>query len=331
MRRAGWIALAAVAAGWWWCGGGDGARRARSAASPQAAVLDGGFVVIDGDGGRRRVVELDRDGGVEWEARIAVPDESRVVGTRIGTGVVWRDGDKIAIARVTDDGKLGKPERYGTHARMMCDGVATTDKRWAVGWLESDGVVWFLHGPTASSAESVAVQTVQRTTWCGVAAAPRDRVVLLWRDGADRVALTYCTKRECGGLPDRLPADLARQTLLAVGCLKDGCGFVTRDAGGVTRLTWRRERGKIEWTRELDADRDAGAALTAVGDRHLAVGYVGVDGHAVVDRVDRKGAEARRIWRADAAGDGAPALAWSRDRLLVAYTRDGALVTAVVR
>jgi len=319
-----------------WCAGGRGAARPRFVESPQVAVRSAGFAALDGAAGARRVTELDHDGAVEREARVALPQESRVIGTPSGTGAVWRDGDRIAVAGVGDDGRLVDPERFGTRALRLCDGAASNDARWGVGWLEGDGTVWIVFGTTSSPTRGLVADsavpvttTAGPPTWCGVASA-EDRLVLLWRESADRVFLNFCARKRCSPFPRPIPPSLARATILAVGCVRDGCGFVTRGSDQVTRLGFVGERGQPKWTKPLDdAGKDSAAELIGAGDGQLALAYLAEDGHAVVERVDRKGALAP-VWRSPSAAHDAPALAWSHDRLLIAGARDGRLVTEVI-
>src|SRR5688572_18895976 len=89
-----------------------GPRATGSSTVLQVAVRSGGYVVIEGEGGSRRLTELDRAGRPERAFDLSLPDESRVIGTRQGTGVVWRDGAQIRVAGVDKDGRIGKSTQF---------------------------------------------------------------------------------------------------------------------------------------------------------------------------------------------------------------------------
>jgi hypothetical protein len=110
----------------------------------------------------------------------------------------------IDVVRVEDDRDL---ETWGKAVRQLCDGVASNDERFAVGWLEADDTVWIVHGPVAAGELAdtggllASSAGLARTDWCGVASAEQN-VALLWRE-ADRLVFTMCTKKGCSGLPAR--------------------------------------------------------------------------------------------------------------------------------
>ncbi|MCB9570813.1 MAG: hypothetical protein H6709_01850 [Kofleriaceae bacterium] len=339
--RSVWI-LGVLAVSVWWCAGGDAPRRpgATHVAPPQLAVRAGGFVALDGPAGARRVVAIDRDGHAAAPVRLALPAESRAIGASDHVGVVWRDGARIAVAGV-DDGALGEPYHFGTRVERMCDGTASNDRRWGVGWRERDGRVWIVFGPTFRDGAGVAdatatarvatapAATATDLTWCAVASGD-DQIVLFWRERGGDLSMNFCDRKRCSPLAPRLPPAISRATLLAVGCLRKGCGFVTRDRDDAIRLRWVvADSGRLKWTTTLPGARaDTTATLVGAGDRQLALAYVAADG-AHVARVDAKGALTELWHGADAT---APALMWSQGQLLLAHAGAGAgdLATTVI-
>jgi hypothetical protein len=320
-----WVAVAGLTL--YWCTRDTSPARPRVDVAPHVAVRGDGFVSIDGPG-PRRVIELDADGGVARQVRLDLPAQSRAIGSSVGTRLVWLDGAKIALATLRNDGTLGAKAHLGEGVLHLCDGVASNDTRWGVGWKQRDKSIWFVYGPTRGTGAADVLEpqhVADKATWCALASAG-DEVVLFWRESSEHVFMQFCGKR-CGGLAPRIPSSLARATILAIGCRKDGCGFVTR-TGESVRLSWIDRRGQPKWQQVLDADGTTAAALVAAGDRALALAYVARDGHVVVARVDPKGA-LTRLGRSPGPAP-APALSWSRDRLLVAGVEDGALHTVVI-
>ena len=82
---------------------------------------------------------------------------ARVVGGRAGTLFAWLSDKRLRLALVGEDGTLGAPSAWGRNALQLCDGVATGDHRFGVGWLERDGGVWFVHGPIGAAVNATAV------------------------------------------------------------------------------------------------------------------------------------------------------------------------------
>lgn len=299
----------------------------RPAAAPQAAVLEDGFAVLDGDGSRR-LVELDIDGNVRRSTELRVTNESRVVGTRDGSAIVWRDSGKIKIAVVDSDGSLDKPQTFGKRAQRFCDGVATNDRRFAVGWVEGDGTVWFVHGPSGRYAEATQVlgddeaPITRGVDYCAVASAG-DQIGLLWREG-DKVFLNLC-RRDCK-MASRVGIDKKR-TILAFGCAEDGCVLASRMPGGGVDLTWLTAKGKALWTKPLPgAGERTEVTLVGTGKETLAVAEY-ASGTAIVARLTHEGF-AYEKWRS--AADSLPSLAWSDD-LLVAFHKGGELATQLLQ
>ncbi len=320
VRRRPILVLALCGVAWWMLRGDD---TPRPAAAPQAAVLADGFAVLEGDG-VRRLVELDIEGGLRRTTDVRVTSESRVVGTRSGSAIVWRDGDKISIATVDSDGSLDKPQKFGKRAQRFCEGVASNDRRFAVGWVEGDGTVWFVHGPSGGAAAALAdvPPTVRGPQYCAVASAG-DQIGLLWREG-DKVFLNLC-RRDCK-MAARVGMDKKR-TILGFGCATDGCVLASRMPGGGVDLTWLTAKGKATWTKPLPgAGTQTEVALVGARGNDLAV-VAYASGTTVVSKVTSEGAITER-WRS--AADSLPSLAYSDD-LLVAFHKGGELATELVR
>jgi len=293
----------------------------RPAAAPQAAVRSDGFAVLDGDGSRR-LVELDIEGGLRRTTDIRVTNESRVVGTRSGSAIVWRDGDKVKVAVVDSDGSLDKPQSFGKRAKRFCDGVASNDRRFAVGWVEGDGTVWFVHGPSGGRSEDLDASTTKGADYCAVASAG-DQIGLLWQE-ADKVFLTLC-RRDCK-MAARIGMDKKR-TILGFGCANDGCVLATRPPSGGVDLTWLTAKGKALWTKPLPgAGERTEVSLIGAGASSLAI-VAYASGTAIVSRIASDGAISEK-WHS--AADSLPSLAWSED-LLVAFHKGGELATELVR
>jgi hypothetical protein len=147
---------------------------------------------------------------------------------------------------------------------------------------------------------------------------------MLWRAG-DKLSLLMCTKKRCGGLAGttRLPRDIP---ILGAGCLRDACLIATRDAAGATQLTYVTSSGRRKWGVPLAATSPT-VSIIGYGDRALAVGYSGPDGAEVV-RFDASGT-ATPLW-SDRESHGAPALAWSAGRMLVAHRHGNEIAHEVI-
>src|SRR5262245_45274681 len=103
------LATLCAAAGLWWLWPSS------SSSSPpphaQAAVLSDGFAAIDG---ANRIVELDEAARRVREIKLAdAPEGGRVVGAADRIALVWRAGKQMAIALVTSNGELGRPQKFG--------------------------------------------------------------------------------------------------------------------------------------------------------------------------------------------------------------------------
>ncbi|NVB84021.1 MAG: hypothetical protein HOV81_36940 [Kofleriaceae bacterium] len=304
MRR--WLLVSALVCAWLWWRGGD---HTSHDAEQQAAVLPDGFALLDG----HRVVEVDRQGKQRKEHALTHDDELRLVGTAGGPVAGWVESKKLKLVHVA----TGKDSVWGKSARMLCQGTATNDERFAVGWLEADDTVWFVHGDTqrrsselAAVGEPLSIATTDRKGWCGIASA-KDLIALFWRD-RDRLFIATCTRKKCSGLPASVALG-REETLLGFGCVRDACLLAARDRSKPARLLYVTESGATKWTKPL-ATNVAEVSIVGAGDRAFAVGFVGEAGSEVV-RVDRTGNIAP-VWKGPSAKH-APALAWSRDQLLV--------------
>lgn len=286
----------------------------------QGAVDGEGFLVAQALGHARRVWAVDRDGAQRHLAEIMREGDMRIVGTTAGPTVGYQDGKRMRLSRIADDRDLGM---WGTNVRGLCDGVASNDQRFAVGWLEGDGGVMIVHGPTskrardasaASAAEAVALEAevTAQPSWCGVASAG-DKVALAFRD-RDQLRFVLCTAKRCGGLVASTP--LPRTSLvLGMGCVRNACLIAHRDQRGTSSVTYVTESGSPKWTKPIVTDATS-VSVVGVGANAFAVGFANRDGSHVL-RFDRKG-NATQPWRGSV-GAGVPALAWSAGHLLVAH------------
>ncbi len=299
----------------------------------QAAVLSDGFAAIDGP--RHRIVELDGDGDARVEHAIdELPADTRVVGKSGSVGVIWKAGKRIAIAAVDD---LPRRTLLGKSVHHVCEGTATDDRRFGVAWTEQDGTVWLLWGPASdrideTTAADIAVPaslepaTGKQPAFCGIASGD-DQVVLLWRDGK-RTFVTRC-RHDCQRYPTRAAIDPARE-ILGFGCTREACLVATRNDQHVIEVTWLDRKGKAVWTKPLpSACRDTTVTIVGAGAK-IAIAY-SLGPEPLVTLVDRAGT-LKPSWQGGGDPDTVPGLAWSsHDGLLVAYHRDGAIATAILR
>jgi hypothetical protein len=310
-----WLLVLASLCAWLWWRGGD---HTTVDVESQAAVLADGFALHDG----HRVVEVDRRGKQRKAHPLSHDDELRLLGTPSGPVAAWLESRKLRLVHVP----TGKDQVWGKSARMLCEGTATNDERFAVGWLEADDTIWYVHGDmqrrssdTAQIGEPLSIASTDRKGWCGIASA-KDLIALFWRD-RDRLFITTCTRKKCSGLPASVT--LGRQeTLLGFGCVRDACLLAARDRSKEPRLVYVTESGAAKWTRPL-ATSVHEVSIIGAGDRAFAVGFVGANGTEVV-RVDRSG-NLGPVWKGPS-GKHAPALAWSRDQLLVGHDGELAVV-----
>ncbi|HEX5064046.1 MAG TPA: hypothetical protein VFV99_31930 [Kofleriaceae bacterium] len=318
MRR--WLLAAAVIGLWvWWRGDAPAAHDGER----HAAVLADGFALYDG----HRVVELDRKGKQRKQHVLAHDGELRLVGPSNGPAVAWVESKKVRLVRAS----TGKGSVWGNSVRMLCEGAATNDERFAVAWLEANDTIWFVHGDTRNKRtdeqmadEAVGLANADRKVWCGVASA-HDLVALFWRD-SDRLFIQTCTRKKCSGLPATVSLD-RRETLLGFGCVRNACLLGVRDHNGASRLQFVTESGATKWTKPLPT-KLLEVSIVGAGENAFAVGFVG-EHETEVGRVDRKGV-VTPLW-AGPPSKHAPALAWSRDQLLVGHPAGATTLVAFPR
>ena len=308
MRRL-WLAVGLIGLWWWWHGnGGDSPPETRGRA--QAAVLRDGFALQAGDG---RVLVLDRKGRPRAEHRVSATADLRVVGTRVGPAAGMLHERTLRMIDLAKNKTVGV---WGKSVRTLCEGVATNDERFAIGWLESDDTFWFVHGDTspgtsAAAPELAAIASASAKQWCGIASAEAN-IALFWRE-RDRLYITTCTRKKCSSLPGVVSLD-QRATLLGFGCLKNACLIAVREPGGKARFSYATESGAVKWSKPLPTTVH-GVTIVGVGDRAFALGYAS-DSGAEVLRVERDSKTAR-VWQSDRAD--VPTLAWSQGQLLVGH------------
>ena len=315
-----WLVVVALVVVWWWQRGDDDVIHPHR---PQAAVLADGFALL----ADRHVVEFDREGNKQHEMKLQLERGNvRFVGTRAGTAVGWQDGKKLKLAIIDSDGRTTDDSTWGKNVKQLCDGAATNEHRFGVGWLESDGTVWFVHGPMNRLATAFeAADLPAKASWCGLASAEHN-VALLFREGA-RILMSFCSKKECSSLVVKVPIDTS-DTLLGYGCVRDSCLFATRDKHGTTMLHRVTERGRAI-TKALEHARpDSPVSIVGAGDRAFAIAYVSTDNNATIQRVAVDGTFTN-VWHFN--GEPAPSLAWASGKLFVATPSRSAWVLAMPR
>ena len=316
-----WIAVFGVVGLWWWWGDEPASHPHR----PQAAVLADGFAVL----ADKHVAEYDREGNKQHEMALRLERGNvRFVGTRAGAAVGWQDGKKLKLAVLDSDGNTTDDSTWGKNVKQLCDGAATNEHRFGVGWLEGDGGVWFVHGPmnrlAAEVIDRVELPTT-KATWCSIASAEQN-IALLWREGA-RILMNFCTKKECTGLVVKVPIDV-KDTFLGYGCVRDACLFATRDKHGTTKLHRVPEKGRTLVKALEHARPDSQVSIVGAGTRAFAIAYVSTDGNATIQRVATDGG-LTNVWHFNA--EVVPSLAWANDKLFVAMPSRDAWVLALPR
>lgn len=303
-------------------------------AEVQLAVLSDGFALSQPSASGYRVTELERDG----RDRRALPPrelaELRVVGTSSGTAGGWRIGNRLVLRRLADDADGGT---WGKSVRQLCDGVGSNDARFAIGWLEADGAVWIVHGPTvrnaggpdaaellASPASTPEQAQHAQPSWCGIASAEQN-VAMLWRTG-DQLHILMCNKKRCGSLPGKIKLD-RRRPILGFGCLRTACLIATRDEAGQPRVTYITDAGRSKWSLPIHPASEV-VSIVGYSDGAFAVGYATPGSGPEVVRIDTAG-KSSLLWR-DEAAHGAPAVAWSAGQLLIAHRHGDRIVNEVI-
>ncbi|HEU0035066.1 MAG TPA: hypothetical protein VFQ53_30780 [Kofleriaceae bacterium] len=326
MNKLGWLVVLGVGAWWLW----PASSASKRAVSQQAAVLPDGFAVLDSDG-RHRVHELDDDGAHLGTTELpALPRELRLVGTAAGPAVAWVAGKQVALASID---MTDSPRKFGKSVALLCAGAASNEHKFGVAWIEKDGSLWFVHGPTSRAAELPAIEalpavfetddaTAKVPDHCAVASAD-DKLAFLWRDG-NRVSLLRCG-RSCESRAHDVKLPKGGE-LRGFGCTKDACVVVAR-RDGTTTAHWLDAKGKVVWSKPLpDARADTAVSVVGAGTQ-IAIAY-GIDPEPVV-RIASRGGELRAVWQGTSETE--PALAWSGRTLLVAYQVGGELGTAILR
>jgi len=303
-----------------------------------AAVTATGFVALDDTPGDRHAIRVARDGG--HPDRLAVPlvaPHVRMVGAGGGVAFAWIDRAKLSFAPLAGDGRLGEVSTWGTDVSRLCEGVATNEQRFGIGWLERGGRLWVLHGPTSATrstsevasenlvpASEAAPTTIE---WCRVASAGPTELALVFGDHARKVYVNRCTAQRCESKSFRVP--VGDSTLVNLGCTARACVFVARTPNGGAEIAWIDGRtGKLAWRRPFAVDDHGQSfAITAAGDRAFAIGYVGREG-AVVQRVIESGSMVR-AW-ADPYSHDPPEVAWAADHLFVAHRHPSGVSPEVI-
>ncbi|MGE3547208.1 MAG: hypothetical protein AB7L28_25000 [Kofleriaceae bacterium] len=303
---------------WWLWPDSD---RAHSSPPAQAAVMFGGFVAIDGN----RVVELEHDGEVRDDLKLAsVPSGARVMGASDRALLGWRDGKQMAFAFIQNDGALGKPAKFGKRVRRVCEGLATNDHQFGLAWTESDGRVWFVHGPTYAPLAldhdlEAAIAADDGPCWIASAG---ESLALMWREKR-RTMLAVCGKKCELAQRAALPADA---TPVGVGCANNHCVVASRSSAGGLQATWidtSRRTHAARWTKPLPSGtRDGRIAITGTGSQ-VAIAYP--TGGAPVVVIANAAGTISAIWQH--AADDVPSIVWSLGRLLVAHHVGGVLRT----
>jgi hypothetical protein len=242
----------------------------------------------------------------------------RLVGTKAGPAIGWIEGSRMKLGTLDDDGRPSNVTNWGKKATMLCDGAASNDQRFGVGWLESDGRVWFVHGfmNRLASDDIEATEVATKGEWCGIASA-EGNVVLMWRENG-RLVMNFCGPRDCTSGLLGVPLDRG-DALLGFGCVSDACMFAARDKRGVAKLVRVNIKGRVI-VKTLDDAADAtGISVTGVGNRAFAIAYAAKDERTTIRRIDIDGG-CTHVYHFEKA-DFAPSLAWAADKLAVAVTR----------
>lgn len=317
-----WIAIGLLF-GVWWLRGDE--PRARHPHAPQAAVLSDGFAVM----AAKMMREYDRAGTRTHETAVRLPDANvRFVGTRGGPAIGWLKDKKLALALVDEDGEPRDTATWGKRVKMLCDGQATNEHRFGVGFLEGDGKVWFVHGPVdrlSADATSILEPPVTNASWCGVASAEQN-IALLFREGA-RLLMNFCSRKQCDSLVVKVPVD-TKDTLLGYGCVQDSCLFATRDKHGTTTLHRVTNKGRAIKRQLEHARPDSPVSIVGAGTRAFAIAYVATDNNAAIQRVAVDGTFTN-VWHWN--GEVVPGLAWAAGKLFVAMPSRDAWVLDMPR
>lgn len=283
----------------------------------QAAATRDGFLVLE-HAPLQRVVPVARDGRAGDGIHLPrLPTDARAIGLRNGErALVYQAGRRVQIDAIGDDGELAKLAEFGTRVHGMCDGMASNEHRFAVAWTEVDGKVWFVHGPTGATAQSLgataevaSVDAAFQPSYCAAAMAG-EQVALLWQDGQN-VNISRCTTKRCSHAT-KLKLTGSRQ-VRAFGCTRSACAIAAQTPDGATDLGWVGSNGKLKWAKRIDVAPRSELSIVGAGQQHIVVGYVPRDGGSGMLVADESG-RIHAVWAGE--GDAAPWLVWSRDRLL---------------
>ena len=315
----------AILGGAWWLSSGD---PARVPLDLQAAATTDGFAILERHSAR--VFETDLKGAPTGDRQPPkLSDDTRVIGTRMGPALVWKEGKKIAIAPID---RTDTREVFGRRVERMCAQTASSHLGFGIAWIESDGDLWFVHGPTTTSAEVMRVGAMREQdpneddendqavapAYCGIARADAE-LAMMWRNG-NRAELVRCGKR-CA--PPRKVSIDNNATILAFGCTRRACLMATRDRAGATTLHWLNENAKTVAKQTLsEACKDTRVEIDGEGER-FAIAYSNGP-EPIVDFAEAPGKLRRVFFGGDP--NTVPALTWAWNTLMIASQRNGWLV-----
>ncbi|MDB4953054.1 MAG: hypothetical protein JWO36_623 [Myxococcales bacterium] len=311
------LGVLAVVAVWRMC-----SARHDASADPdglQAGVVPGGFMFAMGDDViGYRIAELDRNGHEVRVLPVDLKRDARVVGTPKGSAIGWLDRKRLKLAALDADGGYGNATTWGNNVRQLCEGAASNEYRFGVGFVESDGRVRIVHGPMGSTrvlAEPVVTNAaLAGASWCGVASAEQN-IALFWREGS-RLLLSFCGHDACSDVVARVPIERGER-VVGFGCIRDSCLVAARGKRGATRLLHVSEDGRVTVTSlDTDPDVDRPVRIVGAGPRAFAMSYYAKDGWTKVVRVTIDGARTEL----DRAGSpGSLILAWANGKLLLGF------------
>jgi hypothetical protein len=307
----------AVASVWWLRHGDRPTSPVYERSRLQAAVLSNGFAALvraRDVHDSRRVIEVDRDGKSKWLDKVPqVPGDVRLVGTRAGVMLGWREDHRLKLATLDVEGNPDEVSTWGKNVETLCDGAASNEHRFAVGWLDTDNRVSFVSGPLGGAIDSMTPTSASaKVTWCGIASAAQD-VAIFQRD-ADHLTMSFCGAKTCSnaitvpiGVDDKI---------LGYGCIADSCLVAARDRHLDTiKLHHVSITGREVVKTLYNATLGTLASIVAVGMHSFAVAYMTQDGYALVRRFTADSAMTDQ-W-GDSRADEAPTIAWAADKLFI--------------
>jgi hypothetical protein len=310
------LAIVIVGLWWWWPGSS-----APPALDLVAATTSNTFAILDRTSSR--LTEITLRGAPIREVDVPRLEDARVVGTRYGAALVWKDKKKVAFAPVEDP---SQKQVHGKRVERLCAQTATTPRWFSVSWLESDGAIWILRGQIAEATQAVALDEIDAAPlpYCGISDAAQD-VVLLYQNGS-RYEMVRCPEKTRCSSPRKISLD-KNFAILGFGCTSRHCLIGARDRrdqAGRPSLFWIDHKGsKVDSLTLEDGVRDSIVTVVGQGDQ-FAIGYTnGLDPIALLST---KPGDVTEIWSAGDAGT-VPALSWMGNMLLIASQQDGHLVT----